>query len=135
MPFIDVNSTCSHRPDPATPYFPSSVNVTILTYLNQYAYSAATLWLAYGTAILIAFSTVVLGCLAIFSSGLSYSSSFSTVFRISSHAFVSTRISREDAVGQDPLPKHLAEATVSFGRSDADEGESLKEVLGGEWGT
>ncbi|KAG9853152.1 alcohol oxidase, partial [Aureobasidium melanogenum] len=117
------------QPDAATPYYPPSVNVTTVTFHTQYAYSAATLWLAYGTAILIATTTVVIACLAIFSSGLSYSSSFSTVLRTSSHASVSTKISREDAVGQDPLPKHLAEATITFAYADANEEEAVQEHL------
>lgn len=72
------------------------------------------LWLAYGTALLIASVIVALGCFAILSSDLSYSSSFSTILRTTSHASVSARISSRDAIGQDPLPKHLAEATITF---------------------
>lgn len=87
------------------------------------------LWIAYGTAILIATVTVILGCLAIFSTGLSYSSSFSTVLRTTSHAVVSTKVSREDAVGQDLLPKHLAEATITFDFAYANEEEAVKEHL------
>lgn len=59
-----------------------------------------------------------MGCVSIFSSGISYSSSFSTVLRTTSHALVSTKISRDDAVGQDPLPEHLAEATIAFDNDD-----------------
>ncbi|KEQ66144.1 uncharacterized protein M437DRAFT_72949 [Aureobasidium melanogenum CBS 110374] len=102
------------QPDHDTPHYPPPVNITIVTYYSQYEYAAAMLGLAYGTAVLMATIIVVLGCIAIFSSGLSYSSSFSTVLRTTSHASVSTEISREDAVGQDPLPKHLAEATITF---------------------
>ncbi|KAI4854288.1 hypothetical protein E4T45_04020 [Aureobasidium sp. EXF-8846] len=113
-----LQSVISLRPDSATPYFPPPVNVTTITYQNFYAYSAALLWLAYGTAILIATITAVMGCVSIFSSGISYSSSFSTILRTTSHAFVSTKISKDDAVGQDPLPEHLAEATIAFDNDD-----------------
>ncbi|KAH0170274.1 hypothetical protein KCU67_g2704, partial [Aureobasidium melanogenum] len=117
------------QPDPKTPFFPPPVNVTTIVYHNLYAYSAAMLWLAYGSALLIATVTVVAGSLAIFSSGVSYSSSFSTVLRTTSHAVVSTKISREDAVGQDPLPKHLAEATITFGHDVGGEGEAANRLL------
>lgn len=58
------------------------------------------------------------GCVAIFSSGLSYSSSFSTVLRTTAYASLSSTVTREDAVGQDPLPKHLAKATITFKDDD-----------------
>ncbi|KAG9696323.1 hypothetical protein KCU95_g3523, partial [Aureobasidium melanogenum] len=117
------------QPDPKTPFFPPPVNVTTIVYHNLYAYSAAVLLLAYGTALLIAIVTVVAGSLVIFSSGVSYSSSFSTVLRTTSHASMSTKITREDAGGQDPLPKHLAEATITFDYTDANEEEAVKEHL------
>jgi hypothetical protein len=107
------------------------VNVTTITYQNLYAYSVALLWFAYGTAVLITSITVVMGCVAIFSTGISYSSSFSTVLRTTSHAFVSTRISRDDAIGQDPLPKHLADATIAFDNDDQrDEEPGATEEVG-----
>ncbi|KAG9747558.1 hypothetical protein KCU73_g7317, partial [Aureobasidium melanogenum] len=117
------------QPDPATPYHAPPVNVTTITYRNLYAYSAAMLWLAYGTALLVATVTIAMGCVAIYSSGLSYSASFSTILRASSHAFVSATISKDDAVGQDPLPKHLAEATITFDCATGFEEEAVKENL------
>ncbi|KAI4734692.1 hypothetical protein E4T50_14767 [Aureobasidium sp. EXF-12298] len=117
------------QPDPRTPFFPPPVNVTTTVYRNVYAYSAAVLLLAYGTALLIAIVTVVAGSLAIFSSGVSYSSSFSTVLRTTSHALVSTEISRDDASGQDPLPKHLAQATIRFDHDEGLKEEASKQLL------
>ena len=70
---------------------------------------------------LLALITVAAGCLAIFSSGISYSTSFSTVLRTTSHAHVSTTISKDDAIGQDPLPKHLAKATIDFRDQEQEE--------------
>jgi hypothetical protein len=72
-----------------------------------------------------------MGCVSIFSSGISYSSSFSTVLRTTSHAFVSTEISRADAIGQDPLPKHLMDATIAFDNNDQRDGEPnvMEEVV------
>ncbi|KAI5194538.1 hypothetical protein E4T39_08616 [Aureobasidium subglaciale] len=118
------------RPDPATPYYPPPVNVTSITYQNLYAYSAMMLWLSYGVALFLATITVVVGSMAIFSSGFSYSSTFSTVLRTTSHATISSDISRNDATGQDPLPEHLCKATISFDRVIEQDGESAaKEVL------
>ncbi|KAG9596387.1 hypothetical protein KCU77_g8066, partial [Aureobasidium melanogenum] len=57
---MSLMSSALLQPDPATPYYPQPVNVTTITYHSQYAYSAAMLWLAYGTAILIATITVLL---------------------------------------------------------------------------
>jgi len=105
------------------------VNVTTITYHNLYVYSASILWLAYGIAFLIATITVVAGCVAIFSSDVSYSSSFSTVLRTTSHAYVSKKISKEHAMGQDPLPKYLAEATITFDYANEDEEEATRECL------
>lgn len=85
------------------------------------------LWLAYGIAFLIATITVVVGCVAIFSGNVSYSSSFSTVLRTTSHAYVSQKISREYAMGQDPVPKYLAEATITFDYANRDEEETATE--------
>ncbi|KAI5199164.1 hypothetical protein AUEXF2481DRAFT_31775 [Aureobasidium subglaciale EXF-2481] len=117
-------------PDPATPYYPPPVNVTSITYQNLYAYSATMLWLSYGVALFLALITVIVGSMAIFSSGFSYSSSFSTVLRTASHAAISTDISRNDATGQDPLPEHLCKATILFDRINQQGGESAaKEVL------
>ncbi len=101
-------------PDPRTPYYPPPANVTFLTYHSVYAYSAWTLWLAYGIALFLSAIAVGLGYLAIFATGLSYSSSFSTVLRMTSHARLYVSISSQDAVGSDPLPRHLASATIAF---------------------
>jgi hypothetical protein len=72
-----------------------------------------------------------MGCVAIFSTGISYSASFSTILRTTSHAFVSTKISRDDAIGQDPLPEHLAEATIAFDHDDQrdEEPHVMEEVV------
>jgi hypothetical protein len=44
---------------------------------------------------------------------------------------VSTRISRDDAIGQDPLPKHLADATIAFDNDDQrDEEPGATEEVG-----
>lgn len=118
----------ARRPDPATPYYPPPVNVTFVTYHNIYSYSVVTLWLAYGAAILLATITIAFVYGAIYSGDLSYSSSFSTVLRTTSHASVSETITRTDAIGQDPLPKHLAMATITF--EDDEQGKEMDVLKG-----
>jgi hypothetical protein len=103
------------RFDPSTPYPQSPVNVTVVTFQNKYAYSALTLWLAYGVALIFAGVIATLGCIAIFSDDISYEQSFSTILRTTSHAKISTTISSADALGQNPLPERLAKATITFG--------------------
>jgi hypothetical protein len=38
--------------------------------------------------------------------------------RTTAYASLSSTVTREDAVGQDPLPKHLAKATITFKNDD-----------------
>jgi len=88
--------------------------VTFIDYYNVYEYSLYTLWLSYGVAILLAVIPIASGYLAIASTGLSYSMAFSTFMRTIRFARTSTPIEIQDAVGEDPLPKHLKRATISF---------------------
>ena len=91
-----------------------ATNVTFVDYYNVYEYSLYTLWLAYGIAILLAVIPIASGYLAIATTGLSYSAAFSTIMRTVRYAQTSTPIEIQDAGGQDPLPKHLKRATISF---------------------
>ena len=89
--------------------------MTFQDYQNVYIYAPATLWLAYGIAILIAAASVVVGLVAVLSAGASYSCNFSTIVRATRNAEISAHV-EEDDHGKNPLPKHLAEATVNFRR-------------------
>ena len=110
-----TNADLSLRTNYSGTDYPPPTNVTFVDYSSFYAYSPFTLWLSYGIAILVGLVPVVLGYMAIIDTSLSYSMSFSTVLRTTSHTVISATISSQDAVGQDPLPKHLARASVTFG--------------------
>jgi len=90
------------------------------------------LWLTYGITILLAFIPVLFGYRSIMTTKFSYSMSFSTTMRAMSHAHVSVPITREDAIGQDPLPKHLAKAMTTFDIGWQGEKQSEDDVSGNE---
>lgn len=46
----------------------------------------------------------------------SYSTKFSTIFRLTQGAIVSTKLDTKDYSGFDPLPDHIAEAKILFWR-------------------
>lgn len=56
----------------------------------------------------------MIGLLTMLSNGGSYNRDFSTVFRAARHATINTNIHPADAIGKEPLPNYLAQATVSF---------------------
>jgi len=95
---------------------PSLTNVTINTVHNVYDYSASTLWLAYGISIGVTLIGIVAGIIAIIRSNGSYSSDISTIIRATRHADLSLEIHPTDVGGQDPLPKYLARANITFQR-------------------
>lgn len=97
------------------------MNVTLPQHQNIYIYSAIKLWAAYGVTIFLAALTVLLGLITIFLNGVSYSNSFSTIFRAAKGASIGERITDGDVIGEDPLPKRLAMAQVSFEYPDKDE--------------
>jgi hypothetical protein len=57
---------------------------------------------------------VVLGSICLVSNGASFSTSFSTILRVSREASLTTPVREVDADGCDPLPKYLAKAELSF---------------------
>jgi hypothetical protein len=60
---------------------------------------------------------VVMGMIALLLNGASYSHNFSTVLRVARGAELSEELRDEDLKGEDPLPKHLADAQVRFGEA------------------
>ena len=72
------------------------------------------LWLAYGLAISLSALIVIIGLLAIYINGASFSYSFSSILRLSRGAEISVDINKADLDGRDPLPRYLKEATVKF---------------------
>ncbi|KAK6835527.1 hypothetical protein P875_00021861 [Aspergillus parasiticus SU-1] len=92
-------------------------NVTITSYHSIYIYTRSILWAAYGTALGATALSVIAGVLVYFSNDGSYSTEFSTVFRVTQGAKVSTNLSMKDYSGLDPLPDHIAKAKMTIGYS------------------
>ncbi|KOC11224.1 hypothetical protein AFLA70_262g001331 [Aspergillus flavus AF70] len=90
-------------------------NVTITSYHSIYMYTRSILWAAYGTALGATALSVIVGVLVYFSNDGSYSTKFSTVFRVTQGAKVSTNLSMKDYSGLDPLPDHIAKAKMTIG--------------------
>lgn len=90
-------------------------NVTITSYHSIYMYTRSILWAAYGTALGATALSVIAGVLVYFSNDGSYSTKFSTVFRVTQGAKVSTNLSMKDYSGLDPLPDHIAKAKMTIG--------------------
>ena len=118
--------TLSSRPNYSSATAPQPVSVTLPAFRNVYVYSALKLWAAYGVAVFLAGLAVFLGLVTICLNGVSYSSTFSTVFRVARGADVSVELQEEDLDGRDPLPKHLAKAQVSFGEIKFYERENVR---------
>ncbi|KAJ5498998.1 hypothetical protein N7453_008049 [Penicillium expansum] len=101
-------------------------NVTITSYRNIYVYTRSILWAAYGTALGATALSLAAGILLYFTNDGSYSSKFSTIFRITQGAVVSTDLSMKDYSGLDPLPDHIANAKMTTGyHSDYDQGNPV----------
>lgn len=90
-------------------------NVTINSYRNIYIYTRSVLWAAYGTALGVTALCVTAGVLLYHSTDGSYSSKFSTIFRVTQGAMVSIDLSMKDYSGLDPLPDNIANAEISTG--------------------
>lgn len=83
-------------------------------YFNIYRYNWPRLALAYGIAIVLTLLAVVLGVYMFSHTGMSFSNKFSTTIRISRGEDLGLLIGSQDRRGEDPLPKHIAKAKVTF---------------------
>ncbi|KAJ9491900.1 hypothetical protein VN97_g1351 [Penicillium thymicola] len=90
-------------------------NVTINSYRNIYVYTRSILWAAYGTALGITALCVTAGILLYLSADGSYTSKFSTIYRVTQGAMVSVGLGMKDYSGLDPLPDHIANAQMTSG--------------------
>ncbi|KAF7169502.1 hypothetical protein CNMCM5623_002187 [Aspergillus felis] len=90
-------------------------NITVTSYHNIYIYTRSILWTAYGIALGVTLLSVVAGTVVYLSNHGSYSSKFSTIFRVTQGATVSVELNTEDCSGFDPLPDHLAKAQMTPG--------------------
>lgn len=96
-------------------------------YHNVYSYTRQRLWIAYGVALFCATIAVALGLHAVFASGASYSSEFSTILRVSRHAHLGHEVVQCDATGRDPLPKYLAKTTLTITKDEVETEEDEEE--------
>jgi hypothetical protein len=88
--------------------------VALPQYQTIYLYTAYKLWIAYGIAIMFSTTGVLIGLLAVFLNGVSYTNHFSTILQTARYARRDTDILPEDTDGKDPLPVYLAKAQAVF---------------------
>lgn len=119
-----------YRPNYSSPYAPPNTTVNFKTYGNRYFYSESILWTAYGLALSFSLLCVIYGGLAILYTKASYSSNFSTIMRTTREAKLSVPLNEADTGGEDPLPKRIAEARITFmhpkSHVESDEAVSLR---------
>ncbi|KAL6699856.1 hypothetical protein J3F84DRAFT_404815 [Trichoderma pleuroticola] len=112
---VSLMSNSLLQPNYSSLYAPPDVPVTQTHYSLIYSYAANTLWLAYGIALGITLLSILLGVVSIYhNSGFSYTSKFSTIFRVAHCIDLSDTIQPEDKDGKDPTPRYIKNLTVSF---------------------
>jgi hypothetical protein len=74
---------------------------------------------------------VILGSICLVNNGASFSTSFSTILRVSGETSLATPVREKDADGRDPLPKYLANAELSFPSSSGVVDETAYKSLRG----
>lgn len=102
------------RPNVSSITAPGPVNVTLITYHNEYFYAAWKLWIPYGIAIAVTAITNFGGIVIMIRCNAAYSDSFATIFRAARGANTSEDIQNSDRDGRDPLPRYLARMEVWF---------------------
>lgn len=90
--------------------------VVFQQYPNTYVYSWRKLALSYGIGILVTLICVAAGCYTMFTSGKSYSYTFSTIVRTTRDPAWEELIPETDRRGQDPRPESLGKAVVPVGQ-------------------
>ncbi|KAI0521717.1 hypothetical protein F5B22DRAFT_662048 [Xylaria bambusicola] len=111
---ISLMSSDLLQPNLVSPFAPPPVNVTFTTLNSVYSYSPASLWIAYGAAILATTLALAVGIADILPNNASYSSDFSTILRATYGAMLSSPVQLQDMNGASPLPKYLGTAKVSW---------------------
>jgi hypothetical protein len=93
----------------------TTVNATALNFQNALFYAPRTLIITYGATILLASVCLAVGVAAMYNNGVAYTNNFSTILRITRDAAFDRLIEDdEDRAGADPLPTHIADATIGF---------------------
>ncbi|KAK6430594.1 hypothetical protein LTR95_013249 [Oleoguttula sp. CCFEE 5521] len=126
---ISLMSSVLLQADPSSPFAPAPVPVTSTSYETVYAYSASTLWTAYGLAITLATIAIGVGLYSMIVERAYYSADFSTIMRMTQAARLSTTIADEDTAGRSPLPKYLANADISFRRDAKGDAAAMQDQM------
>ena len=121
---LDSKLSIRKRPNYTVNDIPET-NVTITSDRNIYVYTRSILWAAYGAAIGATALSIAAGVFFYFKNDGSYSTKFSTIFRVTQGAIVSTDLSPKDHCGLDPLPDHIANAKMTTGFHQDDQVESV----------
>jgi hypothetical protein len=110
-----ANSACLSRANYSSRFAPPPTNVTFHDIANFYVYSPKELWLGYGIALSCSFLLGICGLALIVVRQTSFSNDFSSILRVARHAtLLGGEVQIEDAVGNEPLPKHLMNTTVTM---------------------
>ena len=89
----------------------NQIPIDIYSSFNIYSYNARDLWLAYGIATGATLLCTVFGLYAIWRNGAAYQNAFSTFLRTTTDYSYQALVDPVDD-GAEPLPKHLAEASI-----------------------
>ncbi|KAI1388161.1 uncharacterized protein F4822DRAFT_236310 [Hypoxylon trugodes] len=109
---VSLMSSSTLQPNYSSPTAPDKVTITRFTTQTVYVYAADKLWAAYGAAALATLASVIIGLVAIVTSGVSYSNAVSTIMRIGWTTYLNVEVRETDLDGKNPLPNYLAKATV-----------------------
>jgi hypothetical protein len=91
-----------------------------------YSYNAQNLWLAYGVAIFVTLFSLVVGFYAIYSNGVSYRTSFSTIMATTRNRVLDD-VMIGSSLGADPMREDVMQTRLRFGVLDKDRGEGFEE--------
>ena len=86
--------------------------VTVRTPQNAYAYNPRNLAIAYGLGIVASTAIVIVGLICIHAAEGSFSSSFSTILRMTRGSQLDGLVPASETQGKDPLPAHLARTKI-----------------------
>ncbi|KAI0523918.1 hypothetical protein F5B22DRAFT_643025 [Xylaria bambusicola] len=111
---ISLLSSKPLQPNLTSEFAPPKVNVSMTSHSVEYNYSAGELAVAYGTAAAVAIAVISVGFIAIRSNGASYTTDFSSIYRVAHQAVLSIAIRPEDTDGAYPLADYLGKARLSL---------------------
>lgn len=109
--------TCSSRSNAS-----HLANITYESQINVYSYDANNLWTAYGVAIAATLLSLGVGFHALFSNGVSYRTSFSTIVATTRNNALDD-IMIGSSLGGDAMRKDVMRTKLRFGVIDEDRGE------------